>query len=236
MGRALDIEVRVIPARVANPFVDRTHYSGKHVNNSKLHFGAFLDGRLHGVMSFGPPMDKSHVLHLVEGTTWDGMLELNRLAFDDTLPRNSESRCLSVAFRLLRKNAPHVKWILSFADGTQCGDGTIYRAAGFILTQISKNKTIIEMPDGTHVADLVISNQRCKPRPELGGLSPMEVCDGKYSLSRYLERTGGRILDGYMLRYIYFLDKRWRNRLTVPELPYSAIADAGAGMYKGVRR
>ena len=59
MGRALDVELRVIPSRIANPFVDRVHYSGKHVNNSQLHLGAFLDGRLHGVMSFGPPMVNS---------------------------------------------------------------------------------------------------------------------------------------------------------------------------------
>lgn len=55
MGRALDVQLKVIPSSIANPFVKRIHYSGKVVNNSCLHFGAFLDGKLHGVMSFGPP-------------------------------------------------------------------------------------------------------------------------------------------------------------------------------------
>ena len=40
---------------------------------------------------------------------------------------------------------------------------------------------------------------------------------------------------GHMLRYVYFIDKRWRKRLTVPVLPYSAIAEAGATMYRGKR-
>lgn len=65
MASAKDIEVRVIPSKIANPFVRKHHYSGKAVNNSQLHLGAFFNGRLHGVMSFGPPMDKSKVLHLV---------------------------------------------------------------------------------------------------------------------------------------------------------------------------
>lgn len=82
MGRAKEIEVRVIPSSIANPFIRRHHYSGKVVNNSNLHFGAFLDGKLHGVLSYGPSLDKSHMLGLVEGTEWNGFLELNRMAFD----------------------------------------------------------------------------------------------------------------------------------------------------------
>ena len=74
MGRAKDIIVKVIPAKIANEFVRKHHYSGKVVNNSSLHFGCFLDGQLHGVMSYGPPMDKAAVIGLVEGTRWDGFL------------------------------------------------------------------------------------------------------------------------------------------------------------------
>ena len=54
MGRAKEISLKVIPGKVANPFVRRHHYSGTVVNNSCLHFGVFLDGRLHGVISINP--------------------------------------------------------------------------------------------------------------------------------------------------------------------------------------
>ena len=184
MGRALDVELRVIPSRIANPFVDRVHYSGKHVNNSQLHLGAFLDGRLHGVMSFGPPMDKSKVIGLVEGTPWNGMIELNRMAFDDTLPRNSESHCIGLAMRMLRKNAPHVKWVLSFADGCSCGDGTIYRASNFVLTGITKNSTILRLPNGKEISNMTITAHPDTPRPELGGKTAREACGGGWSPSK----------------------------------------------------
>jgi hypothetical protein len=42
--------------------------------------------------------------------------------------------------------------------------------------------------------------------------------------------------DHKQLRYLYFLHPTAKDRLTVPVLPYSAIAEAGATMYKGVRQ
>ena len=71
MGRAKEIIIKVIPASVANPFVKKHHYSGKVVSNSQLHFGAFLDGKLHGVLSYGCSMDKRKTMALVEGTGWN---------------------------------------------------------------------------------------------------------------------------------------------------------------------
>ncbi len=77
MARAKDILLRVIPGSIANAFVREHHYSHSIVNNSKLHFGVFLDGQLHGVMSYGPSMKKSQLIALVEGTEWNNFMELN---------------------------------------------------------------------------------------------------------------------------------------------------------------
>lgn len=231
MGRCKEIEIKVIPAAVANPFVKIHHYSGKVVNNSQLHFGAFLDGHLHGVLSYGPSMDKRKIIGLVEGTEWNGFLELNRMAFDDYLPRNSESYCIGATLRMIRKKAPWIKWVVSFADGTQCGDGTIYRASNFILTGISINKTIIRMPDGSAVAGLTLDLQQQSTKErydKLCGLDPTK----RYTRNDYI-KAGAEAIQGYMLRYIYFLDPKWRKRLTVPEIPFSKIDEMGAGMYKG---
>lgn len=234
MGRAKEIEVKVIPSKVAVPFVKKHHYSGKVVQNSNLHFGAFLDGKLHGVMSFGSSMDKAKIQQLVSGTGWNEFIELNRMAFDDYLPRNAESYCISRAIKLIKKNAPQIKWIISFADGCQCGDGTIYRASNFILTGIKPNKTILQFPTGDRIAamtleanfELDIVKKQCK----YFGI------EHKYrTRSEWLKIGNGSIkyIDGYMLRYIYFIDKSYRAKLTVPEIPFSKIDELGAGMYKG---
>lgn len=231
MGRAKEIIVKVIPSKVGNDFIREYHYSGKIVNNSTLHFGCFLDGRLHGVMSYGSPLDKRKVIGLVEGTLWNEMLELNRMAFDDKLPRNSESRCIAMSFKLIRKNAPHIKWVLSFSDATQCGDGIIYRASGFKLTAIKKNANLCRLPNGDVIHKITLNSAPLQPRPELGGRTFYDLTGGRYSFDVYVNAVKGKILPGYQLRYIYLLDKSCK--LTVPIIPFDEIAKADAKMYKG---
>lgn len=228
MGKAKDIVLRPVSAGEANELVKRVHYSGKVVQNSQLHIGVFYGGQLEGAMQFGPSLDKRKIQGLVDGTLWHEFIELNRMAFSDALPRNSESRAIAIAMKLLRKHAPQVKWVISFADATQCGDGTIYRASGFVLTGIKENKEIWQLANGNKVASSSV-------RPGIGSISYASITNGKSSMSAF-ENAGGRRLDGYQLRYIYFIDPTYRERLTVPVLPFSEIERMGAGMYKGVKR
>lgn len=213
MATAKDLLVKVIPAKIANNFMCRVHYSGKVVPNSQLHFGVFWQNTLQGVIQFGPSMFKRQMLPLVAGTKWNGFIELNRLAFTDVLPRNSESRALGVCLRLLKKQAPHVEWVLSYADACQCGDGTIYRATGFVLTAIKRNTELLVAPDGT-IMHNIQAYHKCKA----------------YEARRW------RKLDGYQLRYIYFLNPAARARLAVPAIPYSEIKKRGVAMYKGKKQ
>jgi len=208
---AKNIIVKSIGAADANRIVKSCHYSGKVVPNSQLHFGVFLNGKCGGAMQFGPSMRKDLMQPLVRDTKWNGFIELNRMAFADWLPRNSESRSIAVALRLIRKKYPHIEWVVSFADGTQCGDGTIYRASGFILTGIKKNTEI-----------------RIDPRTGQAMATMAAFHKGHAS-----EISTWKPLIGYMFRYIYFLNPDARSRLTVPVLPFSEIDRRGAGMYLG---
>ena len=105
---------------------------------------------------------------------------------------------------LIKKNAPQIKWLLSYSDATQCGDGTIYRASGFKLTQINKNGTIYKLANGDIVA---------------------KRGDSKYNFK------GASALKGFQNRYIYLIDKSCKINTEV--LPFSEIDKQGAGMYKG---
>lgn len=236
MASAKDIKLRPISGRLARQIVKKYHYSGKTVNNSNLHIGVYLNGKIEGAIQLGPPLDKRKIIGLVEGTQWDQMIELNRMAFSDNLPRNSESRALSVLTRVLRAHAPQIKWVVSFADGTQCGDGTIYRAAGFDLTMIKESQNIARFPNGEVVHKMALESSPSQPRPEAGGKTYYEVTGGKYRWKLYVEKCGGEIIKGHQLRYIKFIDPSYRERLTVPVLPYSEIEKRGAGMYLGEKK
>jgi len=234
MGRAKEIIVKVIPAKIANEFVKKHHYSGKVDTRTQISFGCFLDDKLHGVMQLSPSINKNASINLVNDTGWNNFIELARMAFDDYMPNNSESRCISIMMKLLKKQAPHIDWVVSYADGTQCGDGTIYRASGFHLIDIKKNTSMWEMPTG-EVCCSIIFNPGFNP----GGKEKKAVQFGKTGMyetwpaTRYLKHIGAKAIPGFQLKYIYFLNKQARERLTVPILPFSKIDEMGAGMYKG---
>lgn len=226
-----DIRIKAIDSKTANMFVKRHHYSGKVVQNSQLHFGAFYDDKLHGVMSFGASLDKRKTQGLVKGTGWNEFVELNRMAFDDFLPKNSESRSIAIAIRLIKKHAPQVKWIISFADATQCGDGTIYRASGFKLVAIKSNNQLFRLNDGRVFHKLSFENTRpTSIQKELRVKHDME----QSSVSKLLKAEGVEIIKGHQLKYVYFIDKSYQERLTVPVIPFGEIEKSGAKMYKGV--
>lgn len=250
MATAKDIVIKQIDSHTANEFVRRVHYSGKVTQNSQLHFGVFLNGQLEGAMQFGPSLDKRKIQGLVKGTLWHEFIELNRLAFTDVLPRNSESRALGIAMRLLKKYAPQIKWVISFADGAQCGDGTIYRASGFILTAIKENDQIWIAPGGaresrttlTNGTDIANSGEKYKARQIIHTLSTspgrqrmetLKNTNGAASMKGYIA-AGFTPIPGFQLRYIYFIDPTYRARLTVSEIPFSEIEKRGAKMYKGI--
>lgn len=222
MGQAKTIHLKAVTAAEANAIVRRVHYSGKVVNNSQLHIGVYYRGKLEGALQFGPSLDKRKIQGLVEGTPWNGFIELNRMAFTDTLPRNSESRALGIALRMLKAHAPHLQWVVTFADGAQCGDGTIYRAAGFVLTSIKRNDQTWAGPTGETVSRVTATKHK-------------HAVTGGATMKPYLA-AGYRPIPGHQLRYLFFLDPTARERLTVPILPFDEIQRRGAGMYRGKPR
>lgn len=160
-------------------------------------------------MQFGPSLVKKAMKNTVPGTKMNEFLELNRMAFGENLPKNSESRALGVAHRLIKKAYPHIKWIVSFADACQCGDGAIYRASGYKLIKITKNSTM-------------------RINPSTG--RPMQQMQA-YHKNKIYEFSKWKKLDGYMLKYIYLLDKN----ISIKCIPFSKIPE-DIKMYKGIKR
>jgi hypothetical protein len=136
--------------------------------------------------------------------------------------------------RLIKKNAPHIKFIISYADGTQCGDGTIYRASNFKLIGIKENKSMIMLPDGSVHCKIIF-----EPGFNPNGKTKQAVLYGKtgikssWTANKFLKDMGAKFIEGFQLKYIYFIHPKEIDNLTVPILPFSKIDEMGAGMYKG---
>lgn len=233
MGRAKGITVKSISALDARKIVRSLHYSGKVDTRSQLHFGVFLDGKCGGAVQLGPPIDKRKVIGTVRGTLWHGMLDLHRMALAEWLPRNSESRVLSVVLRLIRQEYPQIQWVQSYADGTQSGDGAIYRASGFHLIGIRPNQSMYRMPDGDTCCKIVFEPGFASGNPGPNSIKAKYGKTGSETSTKFLRGIGAKLLAGFQLRYIYFLDPTAKDRLSIPVLPFSEIDRLGAGMYRG---
>ena len=67
---------------------------------------------------------------------WNHMLNLTAMVFERPASGNSESRAMAIAFKLIKTLSHILNGVVSFSDGNTMRDGTIYRAAGFVLTDI----------------------------------------------------------------------------------------------------
>ena len=237
MGDAKNIIVKPIGVRDARKIIKELHYSHKFDTRSKLHYGVFYNGRCGGAIQLGDPLDKRKVIGTVTGVKWNELLDLHRLAFADWLPRNGESRAIGYMMRHIKKTYPWVQWVQSYADATQCGDGTIYRASGFYLIGIKKNMNMYRLPDGTVSHKIVFEPGFSVRRSGIDhGIKSRYGKTGSGGALSFLKKIGAVAIPGFQLRYIYFLDPTAKDRLTVPILPFSEIERRGAGMYKGIKR
>jgi len=225
-----DLLIKLISKPLADSIVKKYHYSGKVCANSKISFGVYYNDILEGAIQFGSPLDKKKVIGYVKNSRWNSFFEINRMAFSDILPKNSESRALSICMKLIKKNYPFVNWILTFADATSCGDGTIYRACGFLLVGINKNSTIYEMPDGSLISNIAMRMSTNFQKKYLGRI----VGDKGQKIAK--EESGAVLKKGFQIRYIKFLDQKLQKDLTLDILDYNELEKKDAKMYKGMRR
>lgn len=212
-----DLVIKTISSEDAKRVIIENHYSKKTTQNSQINLGVFYKNILYGAMQFGPSIDKNRMAKNLN-VGFNEFLELNRMAFHDRLPKNSESRALSVAIRIIKKNYPFIRLIVSFADACQCGDGTIYRASGFKLHSYKKNTSLLVSPTGEVVAKKSLDNS-------ISG-------DGKYLSSVYINEKGYRPLNGFQMKYVYFFDKNIEKNYSF--IDFDSIRDI-VSMYKGKR-
>lgn len=226
MFTAKDIEIKLINQEAAATIVKQFHYSGKVTQNSQIHFGVFLNGTIQGALQFGPSIDKRRMATNL-GIGFNDFLELNRMALSDQCPKNSESRALGICLRILKKQYPHLKLILSFADACQCGDGIIYRASGFKLHSFKKNNSLLINESGD-----VDFNHGTKKRPTVIAKKSMDNsigADGKV-LSHSLKKNGFKPMEGYQMKYLYFYDKELEKKFNFVD--FGSIPN-DVKMYKG---
>jgi len=125
------LRLQVISHQTAKNIWLTKHYLKRDYSNPALEFGVFSPDlkEIVGAISFSARLGGS----VLGGTPH--IWEIRRMWLsDERCAKNSESRVLAISCRMIKKLAPHVRQIVSYADRKKQGHkGTIYRAAGFVF-------------------------------------------------------------------------------------------------------
>ena len=146
------LSIREINKKTAKKMIVENHYShlwtkcsvalGIFYETGNEH--AFFDEaeeKLIGVCVFGDPVGRSSgesISSLIDRTE---VFELTRLFIFDGYGNNIESWFISQSMNWLRKNRPHIRALVSYADPKEGHPGTIYQATNWIYQGIIGNTT-----------------------------------------------------------------------------------------------
>jgi|SRR5579859_6381830 len=183
-------EFTIEPCKLSDvrAFVETHHYS-HNLNGVKISFcfSAKHNGVLVGAVVYGA----------MSTTAWKKfadsekkVLELRRLVLLDSVGRNSESRMVGYTLRWIKKNAPEVTVVVSYADPMHGHNGTIYKASNFRYIGLSgKDKGFLDPETGKtyhsralrtkYKGDYKPFVKKLREKNALGKLVPVDLL-GKY--------------------------------------------------------
>ena len=133
--------VLVMPMDAAKRFIREHHDARITPSTTKAAYALMVDGKLCGVAVWGYGVRPKHTIKKwFPGVKVTEYLELNRLCLLDEMPRNSESRFLSIVTARIKKEFPRVKVLLSWADGLRGKPGYVYQACSWLYGGFIKSE------------------------------------------------------------------------------------------------
>jgi hypothetical protein len=128
------------------------------------------------------------------------VIELVRMALNGK--QESTSKALSISLRLIKKDLPLVKLIVSYADKDQNHKGTIYQATNWLFVGFSmlNSKDSSWIVNGKRFHGRIISDW-VKSKGGLNGLTRKEF------LKKHYDKNAEEFITKGKIKYIYPLDK-----------------------------
>ena len=127
---------------VVYKLVTDKHYAGTWTASSNMYavyydcgehqFFSGKELKLIGVVLYGNPVGFRVVKSICEEFTDDDVLELKRLWIEDGYGKNIESYVISQTLKMLKKDSPQSKVVISYADPGANHKGIIYRASNWL--------------------------------------------------------------------------------------------------------
>jgi hypothetical protein len=201
------VTLQLVDKKIAKEMIIKNHYSHKWTS-CRYALGVFYANTLIGCLIYGFPVGRQTVKSIITTLSNDQVLELTRLWIADGYGCNIESYAIGQSFKWLRKNAPSIKVLISYADPMAGHLGKIYQATNWLY---QGNKTML-IKGYIHI----IFGKKMHPRSVVA----------KYKTVREetllkIDPSYKRIFMENKHRYIYRLDKKLKiSQLKHRILPY----------------
>jgi hypothetical protein len=117
------LQLKIINSEWIDEWIAERHYLGYTPCGARLRLAVYHEGQCVGGMLWGRPTAREYDQFR--------MLELTRMYLEDLCPKNSESRCLALATKIIRAQLPEIHTLISYSDPTYGHTGIIYKAAGW---------------------------------------------------------------------------------------------------------
>ncbi len=127
------LSVRPVSVAAAQEIVHRWHYCKYLSSQTRLALGLFCGNEAVGVITWGWGVRPLHTIKkLFPSLSSADYWECGRLCVSDAMPRNTESRFLSLAVAHVKTNHPKIRLLFTWADGLLGKPGYVYQAAGWL--------------------------------------------------------------------------------------------------------
>lgn len=198
----MNVVVTQIPHKETEPWLIGMHYA-KRMCPISFAFGAWVDGVIVGVVTYGVPVSSS-LRDGVCGKDWSkNVIELNRLCC------KSEKNLASILVGRSLSLLPKPKIVVSYADTAQGHVGYVYQATNFIYTGLSAKRTDWKVKGLEHLHSATISDE------SKGLKNRAEWMREKYGDDFYLEERSRKH------RYVYFCGNRIQKKNMLSSLSYA---------------
>jgi hypothetical protein len=193
---------------------EKWHYAKRMLVGKTAKIGVWEGGAFRGCVIFAPGSSGVGNIGPSMGMPTEQVCELQRVALADHVA--PVSRIVSIALRLVRREFPKIRLVVSYADPAEGHHGGIYQAMGWVYVGLSAATPIWVGPDGRtyHDRNVTASGSR-------GGHYPSKRC-GKKSECRKFVRPA-------KYKYYLSLDADMRAKVLPLSKPYPKRAASSAG-------
>jgi hypothetical protein len=200
-----NFHIKEIERKISIDYIKKNHYSGKITQSSYIHIGVYFNNELMGVLQFGYAMNPASCSSVVEGTSVDEYLELNRMHLMDNDFKYAESQAISFSIKYIKRKYPKIKWIQSFADERCGGFGIVYQACSFDF--YGEHKSTFWELDGVwyHNKAMTIRDEK-------------KIAPSEKHLQANKDRAVPHVLRQF--RYIKFINQKWKKKCLLEQKPY----------------